>query len=261
MQTGDRVLMVLSATLIMGIVGPICARNFSAPRFALLLVCLCDIPFKAGAVVSGDPWLLVMLAMTPPFLFGAMQIVHVFQKSLVSTLTAEIRNRYLANHDALTGLLNRQGIESVLETLPGEDQNMAILEADLDGFKQVNDRYGHPVGDELLCEIATRLKKHVRAGDHVARVGGDEFLLVTRGLSPEDVQSYTHRLISCVADTPICIGSVTVTVGMSIGFACYPEDGKVINQLRLKADKALYLAKRKAKGSGRRYDESKLKPV
>ncbi|MGL4094324.1 diguanylate cyclase domain-containing protein [Agrobacterium cavarae] len=254
MQTGDGVLMVLSATLVMGIIGPICARNFSAPRYALFLVCLCDLPFKAGAAMSGDPWLLVLLPMTPPFLLGAMQVVCGFQKSLVATLTSEIRNSFLANHDALTGLLNRQGLDKEIAALPGEQQRVAVLGADLDGFKQVNDQYGHSAGDQLLREIATRLSKNVRAGDHIARIGGDEFLLVVKGLSPDDVKNLSDRLISCVTNEPIDIGGAGVNVGISIGYACYPEDGGIINELRLKADTALYAAKRHSKGSCQRFE-------
>ena len=253
MQTGDTVLMVLSATLIMGIVGPICARNFSAPRLALLLVCLCDLPFKTGAVLSGDPWLFALVIMTPPFFLGAMQVILTFQKSLISTLQAEIRNNFLANHDALTGLLNRQGLDAALAGLLENNSRVAILGADLDGFKQANDEFGHLVGDKLLREVGVRLASSVRAGDLVARIGGDEFLIVIKGLPPEDVMHITERLIASVAEEPIEIDGIVVKVGVSIGYSCYPEDAKEIEQLRLFADSALYSVKRAVKGIAHRF--------
>ena len=88
MQTGIHPLQVLSATTVMGLIGPICARNYAAPRLALLLVCLCDFPFVAGGAMSGEPWLLVLILQTPLFLYGSLTIVVRFQKMSVSMMQA-----------------------------------------------------------------------------------------------------------------------------------------------------------------------------
>jgi predicted signal transduction protein with EAL and GGDEF domain len=96
MSSGDPVPGVLAATLVMALIGPICARNYAAPRFAFLLVLLCDLPF------------------------GAMQIITSFHRRMLLTLAAEARNRYLAHHDSLTGILNRQGMDEALSRIVPE---------------------------------------------------------------------------------------------------------------------------------------------
>lgn len=255
MQTLNLPLMVLAATLIMGIIGPICARNFSAPRLALLLVCLCDLPFKVGAALSGSPWLWLLLPMTPLFLMGAMQIVQTFQQLLTASLLAEAQQRYLADHDALTGLLNRTGLDAALVGLPAtEDGVLAVLGIDLDGFKAINDTHGHAMGDLLLQAVGQQLARSVRPGDLTARIGGDEFMVVIRNMSPDAVGLVGDKLIASIADEAYLIGDATVRIGASIGYACFPEDGATVQQLRLQADAALYAAKRAGKGASRRYN-------
>jgi hypothetical protein len=173
MSADDLVLSVLSATLVMAMIGPICARNYAAPRFAFLLILLCDLPFVCGALASDEPWLAVILPITPMFLLGAMQIIRTFHRSMLLTLAMQARALYLAEHDALTGILNRQGLDHELsQILPNEDLQMALISIDLDGFKQVNDRYGHGAGDMLLIRVAERLTEEFRAQDLLARVGG-----------------------------------------------------------------------------------------
>lgn len=253
MQRGDTVTMVVAATLIMGIVGPICARNYPAPRLALLLVCLCDIPFKAGSVSSGNPWFLILLLMTPPFILGAMQIVLTFQETLLLTLRAESKNQYLAQHDVLTGLLNRNGLNNAIGTLQGPRNAIAILGADLDGFKQANDHFGHAAGDELLRAVGARLVANLRAEDLVARIGGDEFLIVVKNMPPNAVGEVAERLVESIADEKFTINGQEIVVGMSLGYACYPEDADDIEELRLRADHALYAVKRSGKGLMQRY--------
>lgn len=157
MAAGDLVLSVLSATLVMALIGPICARNYSAPRFAFLLVLLCDLPFVAGALASRESWLIVVVPMTPAFLLGAMQIIRNFHRSMLLTLEMRAQAIHLAQHDALTGILNRQGMDEALShVMPCEGRQMALICIDLDGFKQVNDKYGHGAGDILLIQVAQR---------------------------------------------------------------------------------------------------------
>ncbi len=253
MQTSNLPLMVLAATLIMGIIGPLCARNFSAPRLALLLVCLCDLPFKVGAALSGNLWLWLLLPMTPLFLMGAMQIVRTFQYLLTTSLRAEAQQRYLADHDALTGLLNRTGLDAALVGLPAADDDiLAVLGIDLDGFKAVNDAHGHAVGDLLLRAVGQRLASAVRPGDLMARIGGDEFMVVVRNMTPDAVGHVGDTLVASIADEAYSICDATVRIGASIGYACFPEDGATVEQLRLQADVALYAAKRTGKGASLR---------
>jgi len=116
MWTGILPLQLLSATTVMGLIGPICARNYAAPRYALMLVALCDMPFVAGAALSGNRWLLVLVLQSPLFLFGVITIIRRFQSMAIATLQAEQDSRHRARHDTLTGLLNRFGLMETLDT-------------------------------------------------------------------------------------------------------------------------------------------------
>ncbi|BAI95542.1 MULTISPECIES: GGDEF domain-containing protein [Sphingobium] len=254
-SSGDLVLSVLSATLVMAMIGPICARNYAAPRFAFLLVLLCDIPFVTGAVTSAEPWLLVILPITPPFLLGAMQIIMTFHRSMLQTLAAQAHARHLAEHDWLTGVLNRQGMDQALSRIvPDAERQMALISIDLDGFKEVNDRFGHGAGDLLLTQVARRLRDALGDDDLLARMGGDEFMVVVRGMVPDQVGPLADRLIAAISRHAYETGqSVPARVGASIGFACLPEDAANTVELRLRADEALYAAKDAGKGVGRRY--------
>jgi diguanylate cyclase (GGDEF)-like protein len=255
MSSRDLVLCILSATLVMALVGPICARNYAAPRSAFLLVLLCDLPFVAGALASGEPWLLVIVAMTPPFLLGAMQIIMTFHRTMLLTLAMEAKALHLAQHDSLTGILSRQGMDHALSQFaPHPDRQMALISIDLDGFKQVNDTHGHGAGDILLVKVAQRIKSQLRSEDLLARMGGDEFVVVVRDMMPDQVGPLADRLISAISRYSYDLqGGSQVRVGASIGFACMPEDAASTVELRSRADQALYTAKDAGKGVGRRF--------
>jgi diguanylate cyclase (GGDEF)-like protein len=263
MSSDDPVMRVLSATLVMALIGPICARNYAAPRFAFLLILLCDLPFVAGALLSREPWLAVIVPITPPFLLGAMQIIITFHRAMLLTLAAEARNLHLAQHDALTGILNRQGMDAALgRILPQQDRKMALISVDLDGFKQVNDRYGHGAGDLLLIQVADRIGARLDRDHLFGRMGGDEFMVVVRDLSPAEAGPLVEGLIAAIANQPYELDNGTLArVGASIGYACLPEDAGSATELRVRADKALYAAKQAGKGVGRRYGARSESPA
>jgi diguanylate cyclase (GGDEF)-like protein len=156
------------------------------------------------------------------------------------------RWRELARHDPLTGLSNRKGFTeaalAILSRAQLENSGGAVLMLDLDGFKPVNDRYGHAMGDQILVRLADKLASAARATDVVARLGGDEFAILCPKLQGEDIEQFCSRLLSAVAsapadDTPGC------RLGGSIGIACYPRDGHSLEQLLSLADRAMYAAK------------------
>lgn len=256
LQSGDPALQVLSTTLVLALIGPICARNYAAPRFAMLLVLICDLPFKAGALLSGAPLLWLLVPMTPPFLLGSLVILKTFHNAILSTLEAEEENRRLATHDSLTKILNRQGMDEALDVVqPDSERSMAILSIDLDGFKQINDTHGHGAGDVALIEVAKRLTTNIREDDLVARMGGDEFMVVLFGMTPDAIQKVAATLVHKISDAPITISADTVVpIGASIGFACFPQDARTTLQLRLLADRALYDAKEAGKGQACRIE-------
>jgi len=160
-----------------------------------------------------------------------------------------------ANHDALTGLPNRLLFEDRLEVACGHAENeghsIALLYIDLDGFKPVNDRYGHEIGDQVLRKVGERIKNTVRQGDTVARLGGDEFAVIADAVNGRDEAEWVAQKIAASIQRPIEIDALSITVGASIGIAVYPGDCNETIALIGFADEKMYQQKRvrKAKGS------------
>ena len=154
---------------------------------------------------------------------------------------------FLAHHDALTGLPNRTVMESRFEQAVADASrsgtHVALMFLDLDSFKTVNDSMGHPVGDELLKEVALRLGQFARASDIVSRQGGDEFLIVFTGLaSGADVALAADRLVQDFK-APFLVDGHEIATSFSIGIALFPHDGHDFATLLKKADIAMYQAK------------------
>ena len=124
---------------------------------------------------------------------------------------------------------------------------MAVLFIDLDGFKAVNDNYGHDVGDELLVQLAQRLLSCVRKSDTVARFGGDEFVLLLTGLHHKNEAAFIADKIIHQAQMPFTLSADTVHIGCSIGIAVYPDDGLSEPELLKVADTLMYQVKSQGK--------------
>jgi diguanylate cyclase (GGDEF)-like protein/PAS domain S-box-containing protein len=159
----------------------------------------------------------------------------------------------LANMDVLSGLPNRGRVRQLLgEALSNAQATnvpCAIMFLDLDGFKPVNDTFGHPKGDAVLKSVAQRLVKEVGDSGHVGRMGGDEFAIVIRdGQSRKSIEDLANRLIASVAE-PYIIDKIEIRIGVSIGCAFGPIDGQSVDDLIQKADLALYEAKDQGRGT------------
>lgn len=160
----------------------------------------------------------------------------------------EERFRYMAQHDPLTGLANRvllyDRLEHLLHRSRRNDASFAVLMLDLNGFKQVNDTYGHAAGDALLVEIAGRLQKRIRASDTVARIGGDEFaFLLEPTTGGEEAQRVGDSLLAELRQPITLENGTIVSVGGSMGIALWPRDGDNAEALLHAADQAMYRAK------------------
>ena len=156
----------------------------------------------------------------------------------------------MARHDELTGLVNRHAVfDQVSRALQGDVRSgtrVGMVFCDLDGFKSVNDTYGHSAGDALLRSIARRLERAVRSVDVVARIGGDELLVVLNGVRDLDDAVAIAEKIRAEVRQPTPIPGGTVTVSASVGVAV-AEPGETIDDIVARADAAMYDAKRSGK--------------
>jgi diguanylate cyclase (GGDEF)-like protein len=187
---------------------------------------------------------------------GNAQVHHELQ-------TLKDRLAHEASHDPLTELPNRRRFTEQLERMCGRGRHgdlISVLFLDLDGFKTVNDRFGHDCGNELLVAVTSRLRGCVRPGDVVARMGGDEFtVLLTRLESVAPAVEVAERIAAMLGD-PFTIAGAEVTISASIGISVAPADGADAGDLLRRADVAMYRAKSQGK-AGWAMDPSSLKPA
>jgi diguanylate cyclase (GGDEF)-like protein len=183
---------------------------------------------------------------------GIMLWAVLYSSRLVRSGRHQVRQLQVdALHDPLTGLLNRRGLEEHLAAMTGQAQqtnrHVAVLAFDLDDFKPVNDRHGHAAGDLVLQEIGERLRQQCRDGDAMARVGGDEFIVVLNAIRSRHEAQVIAQRISKRLRAPIRIEDASVRVGASIGVALLHEDGEDLSALLRAADEQMYAAKRSGK--------------
>lgn len=182
----------------------------------------------------------------------ALRVVGV-TRDVTMKKQAEDRIWHLAHHDFLTGLPNRalfyEQLRQSLAQAKRHNQKLALLFLDLDGFKQVNDSFGHDAGDELLQEVAGHLRQNIRGGDTVARTGGDEFILILNNISKaNDAAVVAKKIIQKLAE-PFVIYGNTCLIGGSIGISLFPDDGDDLESLLKKSDDAMYNAKESGKNN------------
>jgi diguanylate cyclase (GGDEF)-like protein len=165
-------------------------------------------------------------------------------------LEERIHIRYLALHDTLTGLPNRRLLNDRLERAIAQAQRnrrtFAVLYVDLDGFKPVNDRYGHRAGDRVLAVIARRLQCNLRRSDTVARVGGDEFVLLLPDVGSQANALVVVEKITDLIAQPIQHGDQVIHIGASVGVSLYPHHGETPDALIDRADAAMFWEKRES---------------
>ncbi len=175
--------------------------------------------------------------------FGPECVILELQEQL---LVAREQSRVQATQDSLTGLLNHGAILSVLEKelarSAREGTPVAVLMADIDHFKSVNDTYGHPVGDAVLRETARKIETSVRPYDSIGRYGGEEFVVVLPGCELDAAVKRAETIRELVCGQPFRVDDVSISTTMSIGVALAPDDAR-LDQLLRAADEALYVAK------------------
>ena len=162
----------------------------------------------------------------------------------------ELQFQQMALLDPLTGILNRTGMMQKLSLLVERDISFSLFYLDLDGFKPINDSFGHGAGDELLLEVANRLRQLAGEGTMIARIGGDEFIVaVENAASEEQRRDFASSIVATVSGQyRVVKESMEISLSVSVGIACFPEHEQDLNLLLADADTAMYMAK----NSGRR---------
>lgn len=172
---------------------------------------------------------------------------------------AEARIEHLATHDALTGLLNRRGLQEELEKMmysfARQHDESAIIYIDFDGFKNINDRFGHDAGDHLLTTMAESFRHCVRRSDALARIGGDEFIIIVHQIDESGFLVSVMEKLMQAATAPIECDGILASVSASIGVAMYPAHGDTAGELLRHADQAMYQAKNEGKNTFRFFSE------
>ncbi|MFM0295779.1 MULTISPECIES: diguanylate cyclase domain-containing protein [Paraburkholderia] len=178
-----------------------------------------------------------------------MDVLHAKQRELV----------HLATHDGLTGLPNRvlfmEKLESAIEEATRREEGLAVLFVDLDRFKQINDQFGHSVGDTVLAAVGRRLKQVLCSADLVARLGGDEFIVLIEGpRAAEAAPAIASRIMEALNEE-VRVEGQNMTVGASIGISQFPDDSGTAEELLLNADAAMYAAKSGGRCAYMRYQD------
>jgi len=185
-------------------------------------------------------------------------VLYNFEKVRSEHLEQEKQLENIAHFDVLTGVPNRMlladRLAQALARTKREQGLMAVCYLDLDGFKSVNDNFGHEAGDQVLVEVTRRIKETIREDDTVARLGGDEFVLLLVGLqAPEECVSSLHRLLLAI-NQPIQLRGKSLRISASIGVSLYPEDEQDADTLLHHADQAMYIAKQSGKNRYHLFD-------
>jgi diguanylate cyclase (GGDEF)-like protein len=236
------------------LIGGIASRNAGTPRYGILLICILALPFALATILSPVPFLFLIGLQTPVYTAGMIFLLLENHKILLDLHHSERDNRQMAHHDLLTGLPNRAlNLKLFSELLAGPYpqatspvSKLTVFCLDLDGFKGVNDRFGHATGDAVLVAVANRLRASVRDTDFVCRLGGDEFVILLPNIGDDEAASVARRVISQVSE-PFEFAPAA-RVGASIGLASAPRDGVTADELLSAADRAMYEAKRRGKG-------------
>ena len=200
---------------------------------------------------NGGPLPVIMHASTLWDSEGQASEAFAFVTDITERKQLEERISHLAQHDSLTGLPNRHllldRLGFIITSAQRQQTRPGVMFVDLDGFKEINDRFGHACGDLLMQQVASRLKSTTRASDTTGRLGGDEFIVILADVAETAaIRTIADKIITALA-APYRIDGQEIRIGASIGIARYPQDGTSSRILLQKADGAMYEAKRAGK--------------
>ena len=262
-MSDDSSLIIVMTFMATAIMAAQSIRNPSSPRMNQVQMGLILLPFSVGALFSAVPLVSWGALLGPVYLITMSNLTRQIHDDYVAMIVAQLENHRRALHCPLTGLPNRSffddSLRGALRHAVDSKQTLSVLCIDLDGFKQVNDRFGHPLGDALLVQVADRLKRLIRKTDVVARLGGDEFAILMRAAGRSDAEEIASRINRVMAEPFTLSPHVTATIGASLGIVALDggsgADVTDLDLIMARADRALYAAKHAGKCTFRGYDE------
>ncbi len=253
--SGDITLTTITLTGAMGVLAGLATRWAALPRPAIAAMIITMLPPAVALLFIGGPYIAAALVIIFTVSSVATFTKH-NQENLFAAITAEELHRRLAQTDHLTGLANRaQLIEHIAlscEELPARQgdpgRRFAVLYIDLDGFKAVNDTHGHAAGDELLQRVADCLRQATGPEEMVARIGGDEFVVLLRDADGLTARGVADEIIAAISREHRLADGRALRVGCSVGISLAPLQGRDPETLLARADAALYEVKNQGKG-------------
>lgn len=247
---------LLTVSLVFGFGAGVVSRISVRPVICVISLLLATVPTVAGLLTHAflphaaplHAELFAIEALMVALITGlSLHTVAHLYRSAVEHLVAQHDLSQLAKHDALTGLANRlllrERFQDASQAVLRSDSRLAVHFIDLDGFKPINDGFGHPTGDAVLQQVARRLESSLRAEDTVARLGGDEFVILQAGVAHESEAQMLARRVIRALSAPYEIDGATVRLSASIGIAMAPDVGLDLERLLVCADTALYRSK------------------
>jgi diguanylate cyclase (GGDEF)-like protein len=255
----DAELQMMAIALLCGYAAGQAARVSIRPWICIPSLMLAALPIIAALAWRGGVDDLVLAGFLLFFLLASFETVAYGYRTALTLIANRQQIAALARSDPLTGLPNRlalwETVDAAILNCKAEGRLVAVHCVDLDRFKPVNDRYGHPVGDALLKAVAGRLAGAIRPGDLAVRTGGDEFVLVQMGVADTAAAEMLARRIVRALNAPFAIEGYDIRIGGSVGVALAPKDGSTLEELMDRADKALYLAKGRGRDGFRFFDK------
>jgi len=230
---------------VMGYIAGISSRNASRPIISVGQVSLTAVPFAAALLVRASIVHVVLALFLTVLFVSIVMICRAVFENIVSRHAAFRKIELIAQRDPLTDLLNRsafiESLQSRLESIAKTGESVALVLIDLDRFKDVNDTFGHQTGDVVLKKVGDRIRSAVRPRDQVARIGGDEFIVMLSDANDDEIHAVTRRIFTSFAE-PIPVGITRHFCGASVGYAI-AQAGTTLDVLFRNADLALYEAK------------------
>ena len=252
--SSDLSLQMLATGMLFGYCSGIVARASVRPRIAMAAIATAALPVIVAAALYGGTTHWILATVFTIFLGGSFESVRHVHAAASRQIAMRLDMATLARNDSLTGLANRLGLREAFRAMIGSRHQVAMVAVhcfDLDRFKPVNDRYGHPAGDALLRMLAERIRAALREGDVAARIGGDEFVVVQAPIRHPDEADMFARRLSRAITTPYEIKGNVIEIGVSLGYATSPPGARDLEDLIATADAELYRMKNSGGGTAR----------